>query len=144
MRSSPSSDRNIPESRQPWSELGPLQPNMSDSRTAGLIVALIIDGMWRFAELLPPARFQVLSPDYKIEPAFQNGIARVFGGSSNPGCAKGAVSLCCQMSFDSSACRLDIENVEAALFLSTGFPFLNRYNVVPRGHARGHAGCEPC
>ena len=84
------------------------------------------------------------SPDHKTEPAFQDGIARGAGDSSKAGCAKEAVSFCSRMSCGSSVCQLVVVNVEAAVVLLIDSLFLNRNNVVPRGHARGNAGRKPC
>lgn len=106
------------------------------------MVIASIDGIWCFAELRPPARFQVPSPDPKIEPAFQDGIARGSGDSSQAECAKGTVSLCSRMSFGSSACRLVVVNVEAALFSLIDFPFLNRTTLCPVGTRVGMQGAS--
>lgn len=91
-----------------------------------------------------PARFQVSSPDHEVEPAFQDGIARGPVNSSKARCAKEAVSFCSRMSFGSSVCQLVVVNAEAAVFLLIDSPFLDRNNVLPRGHARGNAGRKPC
>ena len=103
MRPSPLSDRNSPNLAKPWSELGPLEPSMSDGRDGWLMIALI-NGIRCLAELRSPDRYRVLPPDHNIELAFRDVTARVSAGRMIAVVVKGVASLCPQTGFTTSTC----------------------------------------
>jgi hypothetical protein len=93
-------------------------------------------------KLSSPDRVQVPSPDRRNEPAFRDVIARMSGNLLARDSRKGGGEplQSDRLRFFSLSKRL----LEAANSSLIDLPFLDRNNVVPRGHARGNAGCKPC